>query len=365
MRRIYGFMFFSLLSFSVSANSNFSISLDQGNVHMLVTSGSDISEFENKRWMMLDLADRYVRAKTANQLYVSIDFESIVEWEPASYSLGYGRIAYEDWEEQGKASNQTGILISVKDHDWDFISILALIGAGIDNLDFVKSSQKVILIDRHYWLDGKRLYDTVLSIPFTKVNEYMDHVDPHLEKLLTEKTFRYISPNKETRRLDYYYQDKAFHFYITYPETGYIKDLLVLKEVHEIMGDTVGYFVFANDSICYFIHPMENRAVGPFEIEGVVAGRTQARKYEYFIRPVERFVLRFDNYQFRSTAAYFPHEKRFISNFDKLEKEFFKNILAPENKHGEKDSVMLWVSILSSLSVLVVLIFLAIKRKTP
>lgn len=348
--------FLTLLLFFSSglyAHEDITMSVNKGYIHFQYETGWAEFEVGQKISILLNLSEKLLKIKGYPNQHIYIYFDHDYTKRDSSYfALGYGQFSYWDYENTKSTNdkNATGIKLIIRDRDVNIKQLLNLINSAFSNINFIKANQKQLTIDLHSSTNGIAEFDTLYSIPPSKVLKYLSSSDTITERLIKEKTYRNIKKTEEIRAIDYYFQNNKFHFYNTrepdeewsqeqrkYVITKtYGEDVLVVDNILEISGSfNDGNFVFINDSVFYYIPQLKDKVGGPYKVDSVRAGRRPVYKYYHEYEPVNRFTLFFDNYRNYSKAIFFPDNNLVISNFDKLENNFINEIF---NKRNVKET---------------------------
>ncbi len=342
--RIIFLTLFLFISFGTYAHQDMIMSVNKGNIHFQYKTGWTELEIGQKVNILLDLSAKLVKAKgyTNDQIYIYFDHD-YTKRDSSYCALGFGQFSYWDYEKKksSKDITATGLKLIVRDRDFDIQEFLNLINSAFSNVNFIKTNQQQLIIDEHWSINGIAQFDTLFSIPSTQVQKYLSSSDKTIESLIKEKTYRNLKKAEETRAIDYYYQNNAFHFYNTREpdeewsqeqrkyvvSKTYGEDILVVDNILEIFGSfNDGHFVFINDSVFYYIPQLKDKVGGPFKVDSVRAGRPPIHKYYHEYSSVDRFTLFFDNYRNYTKAIFFPDSNLVISNFDKLENDFINGL---------------------------------------
>jgi hypothetical protein len=356
---------FVLLSYRTLAHQDVVYSVNKGNVHLQYLSGWGQLEIGNKIGIFLELSDKLIKEKFSNseQLYIYFG-QDYTKSDTTYYALGYGQFSFWDYEKYktSKDVKANGLKILIRDRDFDIKKMLQLVNSGFANIDFIKSNQSEYIIKTRYYNA-----DTLKSIQFNQVAKYLSTSDATIEKLLQEKYYRNREKAKEERDIDYYFQDKKFHFYNTRkPEEEWSEsqgkyvvsktfgeDILTTDNIFEIFGSVYdGHFVFINDSTFYFIPQLKDPVRGPFKIDSIAAGRPPITKYYHEYRPIEKFILFIDNYRNNEKALFIPDSNFLVSNYDKIENDFINGLLKKTDNPKIKNSPSKTTIILTVLLVL-------------
>lgn len=327
----------------------------------------------NKVNILLELSERLINTKKYNKEEIYIYFNhDYTKRDTTYFALGYGQFEYWDWE-HSKSSKETisnGLKLVIRDRDLDIPQLLNLINSAFQNIEYIKTKQKQLIIDRHSTTNGIAQYDTLSSVSSSIIKSYSSTVDSLVKELISEKTYRRLKRTDESGVIDYYFKDNQFHIYGTrdperewyqeqseYYSKKFGQDILVVDNILEIFGSyNDGHFVFVNDSVFYFIPQLQDKISGPFLVDSIRAGRPPVEKFYHEYSPIDRYTLFFDNYRGYKKAIFFPDSNVLVSNFDNIENKFITGLLQDQQTHIEVNSTNAKFLILLGALILSVLL---------
>lgn len=367
-----------IITTSLFAHQDYYASFQKNNLYFQYSVGWEEMELNNKLKIFLHLADNLLKEKkTKEKIYINFTESNL---DSAYCTVGFGNFTFEDYHTHHK-SQHIGLKINIVNYDINIKELLNLVSGSVNNLRFIKSNQKHVIINLHYRLNGLDQYDTLTSIHSQIISTYKSAKDKLIEKLINKKTYSNLTGPQSFWNLDYYYQNNKFHFYNTSepktkynPKTGkddivktFGEDILIVDNVTETKGNwNHGHFVFTNDSTLYYIPKIKNGILGPFKLDSIYFGRPPVRNINYEHFGYDRFTLYFDNYYSITKALFIPEKKLLINNYHILEGKAIQNYIdsndTPKREENKKNSLLLMI--LSFLAISLILnIWLIYKRK--
>jgi|GEM_PF-1423062 len=371
MRIIFIAILLFISSFTY-AHQDFIWLINRKNIHFSYKTGWDEFEINEKVDILLHLLAKLVETKDHNHEQIYIYFNHNYTNRDSSYlALGYSPFTYREDYEKGKPTKEittTGLKLVINERDFDIKELLNLVNSAFENVNFIKTNQEELIIDKHYIKNGVPQYDTLFSILPIHISKYLASSDTTIDQLINEKTYRHLKKVERSREIDYYYKNNKFHFYNTRePNTkwskelekhvvtnSYGEDILVVENIHEIIGNfNDGHFVFINDSTFYYIPQLKDKVRGPFKVDDVVTGRQPIHEYYSEYMGSKRFNIFFYNYSGYNKTVFFPDSNLVISNYNKLEEDFINELFnkkktsQPNITYNIKLSFLLLVLVLS------------------
>ncbi len=362
--------------FHILAHQDKIITIKKSNVFLQYQIGWEAQEIGKINEILGHLTGLLVEKRNFKEDVLISFTHDYVQQDTTYYALAHGDFSIIDYP-RGKNLDGFGIKLFIQDRQLDIQKVLSIIDNAISNIELLKKKQNLLIVDRHMITNGRRQYDTLISIPWKEIENFSTRTTSIVRDIINQRTYSNLQGAESLWNIDYYYQKNKFHFYNTSdpktqynPKTGnadtvkvYGEDILVVDNILEIFGDwNHGHFVFINDSIFYYIPQLKSNILGPHKIDSIRAGRPPVRRFEIDDEPMLRYTLYFDRYIDFSKALFIPDSNRLISNFDDLENEFIINLISNKRlneieKAEKKPSYSLFLIILIAINVIVILYF--------
>ncbi|AFM03197.1 hypothetical protein Fleli_0737 [Bernardetia litoralis DSM 6794] len=302
------FLFFCI-PFFVKANMDMLFSLDTTNIFLEYFS-CDVGEFETdyKNNILLNLAQKLIdKSNNPNlKIYIKLDYYPTHEGE--YYSLGYGNFVCRKRKNLWEKENCEGLILILSDKDIHIKKILTILSNALDKIDYIKSNQYKI----HKNMRGSEV-DTLLTIPFEKINQYASNQNNIVNAILNERIdIERPFPKHKNQNINYFFKNNKYHFY--YKNADRKENILVVDNIREIEGNTKdGYFIFTTDSTFYYLY--NENVKGEFKIDNVHPARSPIYKYQHKSEPLNLFIMRLSGYDTTNQVLFLPDSNLVISNY--------------------------------------------------
>jgi hypothetical protein len=249
MKKLIIILLILSVSSKVLGHQDFYVVEKFGNIQTRITTGYDYEQINIVR-IIGKLANKLSEKLNYKQpIFLDFSHAYTAEIEPDYFlSFGKGTIKY-TWTSDRKKGllKKEGIVVRQVSHEFDIEATLKLIEYSITNIAEIKQNQKEIVYEQNYcqW--------KVPTIDTLKVKKVLlQSTSKEIEEVLIQKT--YLNSDDWNFGVDYFYQNRKFHFVVK--AYNGIKDTIALsiKNVFQIATiDSGTKIVFDSDSTFYCV----------------------------------------------------------------------------------------------------------------